>query len=177
MTLASVLMLGVLSSYIFLGRNNTRLSYQHALEIQGRSLLYTLGGDLRNAKSVSSASSTGFSLILVDGSQVTYAYDGSSLLTRDAGSGAVSVTRDITGETVQVPVTIPACTFNYYTTSDGSPTFQGTSTLVPLSIKQVGLALTLQAGNTTQSNSGTQTRFQVNSGWLLLRNKQLPDGS
>lgn len=177
LTLASILMLGVLSSYLFIGRNSVRLSYQHALETQARGILNTFAGDVRNTKYITSASATGMTLQLVDGSTVTYSYS-SSLLTRDPGSGGVSVTNDIKGETVQVPVTLAACNFNYFTTTDASPTYQATSAIVALSVKQVALSLTLQAGSpTVQANSGTMTSFQMSSGWLLFRNKQLPNGT
>jgi prepilin-type N-terminal cleavage/methylation domain-containing protein len=177
MSLASVLMLGVLSTYLFLGRGNTRLSYQHALEIEARTIVNTLALDVRNTKYITNASSTGLTLQLIDGTTVTYNYT-STDLTRDPGSGAVSLTNDIKGEKVQVAVTMPVCTINYYTTSDGSPTYQATATIVPLSIKQMGLNFTLRAGTAgIQDKSGTMTTFQMASGWLLFRNKQLPNGT
>jgi prepilin-type N-terminal cleavage/methylation domain-containing protein len=177
MTLASVLMLGVLSTYLFLGRNSTRLSYQHALEIQARTILNSLALDVRNTKQITSASSSGVSLKLVDGSTVTYSYSAGAL-TRDTGSGPVALTSDIKGEKVQVAVTLPTCTFTYFTTTDGDPTSQFGATLVPLSVKQVAVNLVLQAGTAgVQDQAGTMTSFKIASGWLLFRNKQLPDGT
>jgi prepilin-type N-terminal cleavage/methylation domain-containing protein len=177
MTLAAVLMLAVLSTYLFLGRNTTRLSYQHALEVEARTILNTIALDVRNTKYITSASATGLSLLLVDGSTVTYSYAATDL-TRDPGTGAVSLTNDIKGEKVQVPVSMPACNFNYYTTNDGSPTYQATATIVPLGIKQVAVNFTLRAGTaSTQGSLGTMTSFQIASGWLLFRNKQLPNGT
>jgi Tfp pilus assembly protein PilW len=176
LTLASMLMLGVLSTYLFLGRGSTRMSYQHALEIEARTILNTLSLDVRKAKYITTASATGITLLLVDSTSVTYSYAAGDL-TRDSGSGPVSLTGDIKGEKVQVPVSMPACTFNYFTTTDGAPTYQGTGTLVPLSIKQMAANFTLTAGNVAQAQSGTMTSLQIASGWLLFRNKQLPDGT
>jgi prepilin-type N-terminal cleavage/methylation domain-containing protein len=177
MTLASVLMLAVLGTYLFLGRGSTRLSYQHALEIEARTILEKLAVDVRKTKYITNASATGLSLLLVDGSTVTYSY-ASNDLTRDPGSGAVSLTNDIKGEKVLVPVTLTSCNFNYFTTTDGNPTYQATATLVPLSIKQVSVDFTLRAGSPgIQDKVGTLTSFSIASGWLLFRNKQLPDGT
>ncbi len=177
-TLAGLIMVGMLSTYLFLGRNLTRLSYRRALEAQSRSILNTLGNDVRKAKAVSNVSANGLTLTLLDGSTVTYAYDGTTdYLSRNAGSGAVVLTSDLKGEAVQVPVTMPAATFAYYTTANGTPTYQGTGTLVPLSIKRIDLSFTLQAGGGTQAASGTQSQFQTASARFLLRNRQLSDGS
>jgi len=176
LTLASVLMLAVLSTYLFLGRGSTRLSYQHALEIEARSMIETLASDVRNTKSIASASATGLGLVLVDGSTVTYSY-ASNTLTRDPGTGAVALIKDIKGEKVQVSVTLPAFAFSYYTTTGGSPTYQSSGTLEPISIKQVAFNGTLQAGTTTQAQVGTMTSFPVASGWIIFRNRQLPDGT
>lgn len=176
MTLASMVMLGVLSTFLFMGRNSTRLSYQHALEIQSRTILHTLGLDVRNAKAIASASSTGMVLTLWNGTSVTYDCS-TSTLTRDTGSGPVALLSDIKGEKVQVPVTLSACSFSFSTTTDGTTVSQFNSALVPLSIKQVAISFTLQAGNSVQAGVGTMTTFQIASGWLLFSNKQLPDGT
>jgi hypothetical protein len=172
MTLGAVVMLAVVSTYLYLGRSLTRLSYHRALEVQSRSILITLAADVRKAKSVTSASNTSLSLQLIDGSSVTYSY-ASSQLTRNPGSGAVSLLRDISGQAVQAPVTMTNFTFSYYSTFD--------NTLNPaadtmLSIKQVAATFTLQAGGSAQQASGVQTQYGISSGRILIRNKLLPTG-
>ena len=181
MTLASMIMLAVLGSYLYMGRNSARLSYQHALEVEARTITNNFALDVRNAKTISSASSTGLTVVLVSGTTVTYAYTGSDLTRTPilAGRPTSSLTYDIVGEKVQVPVTMTACTFSFYTTADGDPTSQyNPPYLVPLSIKQASLNFTLRAGNSGAGGQvGTMTSFQIASGWLLFRNKQLPDGN
>jgi prepilin-type N-terminal cleavage/methylation domain-containing protein len=176
LTLGSMLMLAVLTTYLFLGRGSTRLAYQHLLEVEARTILNTVTTDVQAAKSITSASATGLSLTLVNGSTVTYSYSG-GILSRDPGSGAVALVTNITGEAVQVPVTLTTFQFRYLTTYDDDPTYQATTTIVPLSIKQVSVSMNLKAGGANQVKSGTMTMFPVASGWMLFRNKQLPDGN
>ncbi|HET7535102.1 MAG TPA: prepilin-type N-terminal cleavage/methylation domain-containing protein [Candidatus Didemnitutus sp.] len=167
-TLTGVITIGMLSTYLFLGRNLTRLSYRRALEIQSRTILNTLGNDVRKATAISNAASNGLTLTLTDGSTVVYSYSSSSL-SRNAGSGAVALISDIKGEKTQVPVTMPTATFSYYTTTNGTPAAW-------MDIKRVDLSFTLQAGGSTQAASGTQSQFQTASARFLLRNRQLVNG-
>ncbi|HVU18746.1 MAG TPA: prepilin-type N-terminal cleavage/methylation domain-containing protein [Candidatus Didemnitutus sp.] len=176
LTLGSMLMLAVLTTYLFLGRGSTRLAYQHLLEVEARTLMNTVATDVQATRSITSASSTGLALKLVDGSTVTYTYSG-GILSRDPGTGAVALVTNISGEAVTVPVTLTNFSFSYLTTTDGDPTYQATTTIIPLSIKQVAVTMTFRAGSTAQMKSGTQTSYPAASGWLLFRNKQLPDGN
>lgn len=174
MALGGIVMIAIISTYLYLGRNLARLSYHRALEVQSRYILNTLATDIRRAKSVRPVGST-INITLVGGSTVVYSY-ASNGLTRDQ-TGAVSLLSDIKGEKVSVPVTITNFTVNYYTTTEDPPTFQSTSTVVPISVKQIDVSFTLQAGSASQGNSGTMTQLQVVSSRMLLRNRQLPDGT
>jgi prepilin-type N-terminal cleavage/methylation domain-containing protein len=170
LSLATVVMLAMFSSYLFLGRNLTRLSYQHILEQQSRTILTTFTADVRNTKSVSAATSGGVTLNLIDGSTVAYAY-ASNILTRNG----VPLVKDIAGPNNQVTVAMINFTLNCYTTTDGLLSMPVASTM---SIKQIEISFILQAGVAgVQDQQGTLTRYQIASGRIPFVNRQLPDGS
>ena len=204
MSLGTVVMLAVFSTYLYLGHNLTRLSYRSLMENQSRRILNTFASDIRNTKSIRSASAITLTLNIYNQDpatksttptlDVTYAYDSTNkALTRDPdGSGPappVALNANIGEGSVQVPVTLllPAngrlfgyatTTGDLYTTAGTGPTYQSTTTLVPMSIKQVGLSFTLQAGDpAVQGQQGTFSSYQVSSNLLLLINHPLPDGS
>ncbi len=209
MSLAVVVMAAVFSTYLYLGRNLTRLSYRSTLESQSRKILNTLTTDIRNAKSVVNASATGLSLnvynqdagkgpvplMKVVYAQTTATYpDGTTAnkLTRTTsnpdGSGAspsVTLNNDIGDANSQVQVSMTNLNFLYttttgntFTTSGTGPSYQNTTTLVPMSIKQVAMVFVLQAGSSNiQGQQGTQSSYQVASGRMPLMNHPLPDGS
>ena len=189
LTLAAVLMAAMLSSYLFLGRSLTRLSYQHMLEQQSRTILTTVIADLRNTKSVTNATNTGLTLQVFTGSGTTtsvayaYTYDSVNnvyILTRNG----IPLVKMITGTSVKVPVTMllpptgaPSAgnLFQYYNSTDVSLTAPVNS---PMSIKQVEFSFILQAGAAgVQDKQGTLTQYQMASGRIPLLNRQLPDGS
>lgn len=216
MSIGTIVMLAVFSTYIYLGRNLTRLSYRATLESQSRKILGTFSSDIRNAKSVKSISDTGtgtgraIELILtlfnsdpskgtVPTLEVAYKYsydamDGIWVLTRDPdGNGLprapVRLNSAIGSNSVQVPVgltlssgdqlfSFTTASGNTFTTSGTGPTYQTTSTLVPMSVKQVAISFTLQAGTAAvQGQQGTLNSYAVASGRIPLVNHQLPDGS
>ncbi len=189
LTLAAVVMAAMLSSYLFLGRNLTRLSYQHILEQQSRTILTTVITDLRNTQSVTNAANTTLTLQVFTGSGTTtpvayaYTYDSVNnvyILTRNG----IPLVKMITGTSVQVPVSMllpPAGApsagnlFQYYNTTDGLLTMPVSS---PMSVKQVEFSFILQAGAAgVQDLQGTLTQYQIASGRIALLNRQLPDGS
>jgi hypothetical protein len=174
MTLCGMIVAAMLSTYLYLGRNLTRLSYRSALESQSRRILTTLGTDLRKSKSISNLSSTGLTLNQFDGTTIVYSYNGTTdLLTRNSGSGAVTVTTDIRSSTVSAPVIMPSFSFTYYTTDN---TALGSSPTA-LSVKRIDAQFTLQAGSAVDAASGIQPQWQTASARFILRNRQLPDGT
>lgn len=184
-TLAAIVMAGVLSSFVFLGRNLTRISYQHALEAKSRIALGYLTADLKLATDVqsetspSSPSDTRLKLKFISSTNttyyVTYAYDSTNkYLTRQVDSGtAVTLLAD-TAPNGQKVITCTSFDFNYYTTTSGTPTSQSTTTLVPYSIKLVEVSYTLESGSAA---NGTKTQLQIASARFALRNRALPTGS
>ena len=164
LTLSSMLLLAILSSYLFLGRNLTRLGINQELEKQSRRALSYLAFDLRMTRSVSSATSTALTLVRPEGT-VTYNYSGGSL-TRTASFGITpALVLFSNGQSFA---------FSYYTTGGGSPASQVTGQVVPLSVKQVDVAFSLAEG---LRDSGTRTAFRAASARFILRNRLLPDGT
>ena len=185
MSIGTVVMLAVFSTYLYLGRNLTRLSYRSTLESQSRKILNTFATDIRNAKSVANPpaanpSTTTLALKMTDSSTVVYNFSADKL-TRNPGTGAVILNYDIGDPHVQVPVTMPSFSFLYYTTTGGNPVSQFSSPappITPMSIKQVAINFTLQAGTAAiQGQQGTLTSYPVASGRMPLLNRPLPDGS
>ena len=172
MSLSLLIMGGVLSSYVFLGRNFTRSlgissANQPTLETQGRRALAYFMQDVRMASGISgtpSASSLTLTLPASSGTTtVTYAYNSTArTLTRTPASGTALIL-------LTNLLTSPSpFTFTYYDSS-GNPYTSFTNYLT--GIKQVSMSFSSQAGN---SGNGTLTQvYQVASLRLILRNKQL----
>lgn len=133
MSIGTVVMAAVFSTYLYLGRNLTRLSYRSTLESQSRRILNTFATDIRNTKSIKSTNDTGsgtgriidLTLILhnTDASKGTvptmevayrYAYNATEniwILTRDPDGSTlakppVRLNYTIGDSKVQVPVTL-----------------------------------------------------------------------
>lgn len=176
MALSAMLMLAVLSAYIFLGRNLTRLIQYHSLESKSRQALAYITNDVKLATAVASTP-TGSSLTLtLPSGNVTYTYDSANKrLTRTFGSNPTQVLLADVGTGSSRKINCTALNFDYYTTTGGDPTDQNSSsTYVPLSIKQIQVSFTIEAGNT---GSGTFVRLQAVSARCILRNRQLPTGA
>lgn len=164
LTLSSMLLLAIMSSYLFLGRNLTRMGIHQTLEAQSRRALSFLAFDMRMARTVSSATSTAVTLVRPEGT-VTYTYSGGSL-TRTASFGI--------NPTLVLFDNGQSFAFSYYTASGGSPVSQVNSQIVPFSVKQIDVAFSLAEG---VLESGTRTAFRSASARFVLRNRQLPDGT
>lgn len=161
-TLAAMIMLSMLSSYLFLGRNLSRLANQQLLETQSRRALLYFAQDVRMASALTSPSATGvvFTLPASSGSTtVTYAYDSSAqTLTRTIGS--------IPQQTILT--NLVSFSFNYYDASSNTVTNFSNQVL---SIKRVAMTFGTQTGN---SANGTQTPvYHFASPYLVIRNKSL----
>lgn len=174
-TLASMVMAAVLSSFVFLGRNLTRLANYHSLETKGREALAYLGRDLASAQSVKSGTTpTGSTVTLVlPAGEVTYTYDSTNFkLRRQANFGA---SQDI----FLLKNDNSACTafaFDYYTMTGGAPTSQITTSVnVPYSIKQIQVRFTVQTPG--GASPVTRASYDAVSARYLVRNRQLPDGN
>lgn len=198
MGLGMVIMAAVFSTYLYLGRSLTQLSYKSMLERQSRQVLRTIVTDIQNTRIVTSASDTSLDLSVynldpsvgpVPTMAVAYSFSPVGANANKLVRNGVPLVRDIIEPNMSVSVSmlLPASgkLFNYSTTSGNTfatagtgPTYQATTTLVPMSIKQVAINFTLRAGDpATQGQQGTLTQYLVSSGRILLVNRQLPDGS
>jgi len=174
-SLGMMAMAALLSGFVFLARNFTRLANFQALEQQARTTQAYLQDDLSTAVLVkSSPAPTDTSLALqLPAGNVTYTYDAANQRLRRQADFGASPDRYL--------LTAPGCrctafTFSYYTATGGSPASQVAPTNnAPLSIQQVQVRFTL--ATPTTENSQTQMNYAGGTARLHLRNKQKPDGS
>lgn len=173
--LAAVVMVAVLSSFLFIGRNLSRLTSYQSLENEARQGLAYLRRDFALAQAVKAGTtptSSSVTLVLPAG-EVTYSYDGAARrLRRQANFGAVQDSYLLQNSACECT----AFTFTYYTTTDGLPTDQTTpGTLVPYSIKQIEVSFVLESPSSWSAE--TRTRYEAASSRFLIRNRGAPDGS
>ncbi len=87
-SIGSFVLLGILSTFLFLGRGGANLANYADMETEARSALEYFAQDTRQASDMNWNSATSVSL-LVKGVAVTYAYDSSAeTLTRTIAAGA-----------------------------------------------------------------------------------------
>jgi len=124
-----------------------------------------LNRDLETATAVTSPTDASVTITVPLGT-VTYTYNSvDKTLTRVATSGAFTNREFFQG-------TCTAFTFNYYSTR-GTTALTGANP-IPLSIKRINAAFTLQRGSSTL---GTFTELKTVSARVLMRNKALTNGS
>lgn len=171
--LSAMVMAAVLSSYVYLGRNLTRLANYQTLETKGREALTYLRRDFALAQAVKTGTTPTASTVtlVLPAGEVIYTY-ASNTLTRTANFGPNPSVTLLKNDFC----TCSAFAFNYYTTTGGVPLDQNTGTTnVPYSVKQIDVSFTLL---TTSSQSvDTRAKYQAVSSRFLLRNKQLPNGT
>lgn len=172
-TLASMLMVAILSTFVFLGRNLSRLASYQALETEARTGLGYLRQDFALARAVKTGTTPTAStvtLVLPTG-DVTYTY-ASKKLTRTA-TGAINPSFALLSSS-QCECT--SFSFQYYTTTDAAPTDQSTpASNVPYSIKQIQVGFVLESPSSLSAS--VRTRYEVASSRFLIRNRTAPDGT
>jgi hypothetical protein len=173
-SLAAVIMTAVLSSFLFMGRNLTRVASYQALENEARKGLAWMRQDFSIAMAVKSGtmpSASTVTLVLPSG-EVTYTYDSTNLrLRRQANFGA---NRDFNLlQSSQCNCT--SFTLEYFTTLDAAPTDQTSGANVPYSIKQIQVGFGLESPAAWSSQA--RTRFDAASARFFIRNRSAPDGT
>jgi len=190
-SLSAIVMIGVLSSYVFVARSYSRTigfgaSGQPTLEGQGRRTLSYLAQDVEMASAISSISASDLKLTVPrsDGGtkSVRYYYNSTSAAVTVAAAAASpdpaysvsvpanSLTRiDLNaGTALTLHNNLLTCVFSYY---DGSGNPYTTYTNYLIGVKQLSLVLTAQTGS---SANGTLTQvYKVASPRLVFRNKYL----
>lgn len=170
-SLAALAMTAVLSCFVFLARNFTRLSNYRALDVQARTAFTYLQTDLGQALTVKTGTlPTASTLTLtLPSSEVTYTYDSAGQrLRRQATTGASPDLYLLSGTGVRCS----AFTFAYYTGLSESLTMANS---VPYSIKQVEVRFKLESPTTVSAQ--TQLAYETVSPRISLRNKRAPDGN
>lgn len=173
-SLAAAVMAALLSSFVFLGRNLTRLANHQTLESKGREALAWLRRDLAVAAAVKSGTTpTASSVTLVlPAGEVTYTYDSAAgSLRRQAGAGASQDFLLLKNDRC----TCTTFVFDYQTATGGAPTSQlDASRNVPYAIKQIMVRFVLETPGTHAG--ATRTTYEAVSSRFLLRNKQAAAG-
>jgi hypothetical protein len=177
MSIAMIVIAGILSSYTYIGRNLVRNSNQQGLEIQSRRALQWLGRDIQCAVDVTTYSSSQLTLlvpkqdaagnVLTDGSgqvmtkAVTYTYDSAmgtlSRVDPDFEAGAPF--------TLLRNLSLPAGT-GFFTYLDQ----QDLAAENRLSIKKIEVAFSSAQG---AAQTGTRSTYTAASARFILRNKHL----
>jgi hypothetical protein len=138
MSLATVITLGVISGFTFLGRNMVRIANNSDLQTRATVASATLQKDVANATAITSVSTTGLTLTVDYGSgaeTISYTYDAAKdELTRTTPDQAYVLLRNVT-----------TCTFTF-TDSNARTTSTASS------VKKIELDATATAG-TTQSGT------------------------
>ena len=193
-TLAAMILLAMLSSYLFLGRNLGRLVNQQLVQSQSRRTLATFTQDVRMTSGIvgtPSATSLTLTLPTNTGSKSVAYYFNNSSATATVTLVGYSTTilpynlvrvDGSTGATQVLHTTLLTFAFSYYDSSSNSGTSEPDKpyTIFDSSaagfgsfsgIKQIALTLTAQTGSSTD---GTQTPvYQVASSRLVIRNRAL----
>jgi Tfp pilus assembly protein PilW len=158
--ISSFVFAGVLSAYIFLGRGLVREGNAESLESKSRLALYYLTQDVGAAISVTTAATSNLVLVVATSPSSsftsTYTYSSSTgNLTRSTSTGASLVV--LSG--------ITSFSFYYYDTSQSipSPTPSGTTW-----VKQISMQYSTAAGLAV---SGAESKYSMLSPPIVLKNK------
>ena len=166
-SIGSFVLLGMLSSYLMLGRSSARLTNYNIMEVESRRALDEFSQDVRMASNITWNGNTSVTLTVPDNyaanaNQVTYAYDSST-----SGATKTSFYRmpfnsdstDVTSKRVLVH-NVSTCLYRRYDRLDATATTDTSTKRIELSLK---VSVTSQTTATTTENAVSAT--------YLLRNK------
>ena len=159
-TLASFVLAGVLSTFLFLGRSGANLRNYSDMETQARKALETFAEDVRQASAISWTSATNVTLT-VNSVAVAYTYD----------SGAGTFTRGVAGSTTTLITGITANTFSFksYNVAGTEMPLVTAANLTAASSSTKQLQISLEASRNTKTVSSATNL--VLSARYILRNK------
>lgn len=166
-TLGSIVLLGVLSSFLMLGRSGARLSNYQDMESQSRKALEEFAQDVRMASAITTNSASSITLTVTDnyasnGGQVTYAYGSVTI----GGTSYTNVFYRRPGNTSSAAAAtvlmrnVTTCTFNRYDRL-------GAATASDSSTKRVELSL---KSSITSATTATATENAIGATYVM-RNK------
>ena len=154
-SLLAIVLAGVLTAYLFVGRNLTRLVNLQHQEVESRRTLRTFTQDLSAAIQLSTATVSALTLTKPTAS-------GTTTVSYSYSSAAGTLTRTEASVTTSLLSGLTAFTITYY--NEG-----GTEvTSSPQSVKSVELTFSSEVGS---ANSGTLARYTTVSPRVILRNK------
>ena len=151
MTLASVITLGVITGFTFLGRNMVRIANNSELQARASIASATLQKDVANAEAITAVSSTGLTMTVDTGSgpdTVTYAYDANS----------DEISRTDSNQTYIVLRNVTACSFTFTDANSNTTTTAS-------SVKKIELDATTSTGST---GSGTFVTYELVSPAMIV---------
>lgn len=158
-TLGSFILLGVLTTFLFLGRSGANLRNYSDMESQARKALETFAEDTRQASAVTWASATSVTLV-VNSANITYAY-ASGNFTRTANGTTTTLLSGITTFSF-LAYSITGTAITDYSTATALTTANGLT-------KQIQISLSA-ARSTTTVNTATNI---VLSARYVMRNKHV----
>ena len=160
MTLLAVISLGVISAYLFMGRNLERLAKTQEQDVAARRLLRQFTQDVGAANGFTSITSSNLTFTVpTAGANTTISYiytSDNSTLTRTDATSAISILKNI-------DTSASSNGFAYYNES-------GSTTTSTASLKQIGFTFTTKAGTAA---IGTQSSYVIVSPLVVVRNKPL----
>jgi hypothetical protein len=156
-SVSAIIFAGILTAYLFVGRNLTRLVNLQHQEVESRRALRYVTQDVSSAIALTSATTSLLALTKPTSSgtaSVSYSYS--------SGSGTLSRTDSAGTQTILTGLT--SFSITYY--NEGGTAISSS----PQSVKSVEMAFTATAGS---SGSGTLARYTTVSPRVILRNKQI----
>jgi prepilin-type N-terminal cleavage/methylation domain-containing protein len=164
--LSGMILAGVLSAFLFLGRSGANIQNYNDMEAQARKALEVFAEDTRQASSVTWNSDVSLTMI-VDGANVTYAYSSTSnSFTRVVGSTKTTLLTGIIPPTSGNPFfrayTITGTEITDFSTAAARTTANNTTKQVQISLRASRTTTTVS----TATNTVLSARF-------VLRNKHV----
>lgn len=159
-TLGTIVLAGVLSTFLMLGRSGANIANYSMMETQSRRALEELSQDIRMAKSVTRNTAESITLVVSDnytgtGNQVTYAFD-SSTKNFYRMPGPASATNPKT----TLVQSVATCTFDCFNRLNGTAATNA-------SIKRIQLTLVVRRTSQTVASASNT----ILSASYILRNK------
>ena len=159
LSLATIVIAGIIAAYLFLGRNLTRLVNMQQQEVKGRRALQMFTQDMSAAISLTTCTDAQVVFTIPTASStasVTYTY------TAGSGGSGTFVRTDSTGTTT-ILTDLASFDFSYFSESGSS-----IASSTPQSVKSVEFTYTSAVG---ASLSGTRVNYTTVSPRVVMRNK------
>lgn len=155
--ISAIVLLGILTAYLFVARNLTRLVNLQQQEVASRGTLRQFTQDVSAAISLTTATASQLDL-------TKPAASGTATVSYVYSSGSQTLTRTDSAGTRTLLTYLTAFTITYY--NEGGTAITGS----PQSVKSIEISFSTAVGS---SAAGTLARYSSASSRILLRNKPL----